>query len=284
MQEEASSTPIGGQKTYDELRAILDNADAKNKAKEQAENSEDSLGEENTEKKGKGQERQESADVETTGDDSGNRTTGQESGSDSTNNGRTSQRKWADEDEDDNFSPRIPLEWKTEHAGNEKPDSQADDGKPENDKTAKGRKPIPGPINTQEAGPSSASSTPVVHDTPTGKFTFDLKGGNPLKLPERRIVSAIEDTASSPAPVNGVSPALTPLSSLPQNLEITEWALFELRSLRPQDTDEVLRQTIETALSLEVAEAAQHLRKLLSDSEEARGFVTSFNNKRYQAE
>jgi len=121
VQEEASSTPIGGQKTYDELRAILDNADAKNKAKEQAENSEDSLGEENTEKKGKGQERQESADVETTGDDSGNRTTGQESGSDSTNNGRTSQRKWADEDEDDNFSPRIPLEWKTEHAGNEKP-------------------------------------------------------------------------------------------------------------------------------------------------------------------
>ena len=159
--------------------------------------------------------------METTGDDSGSRTTGQASGSGSANNRQTSSNK-------DSVS-------------------QTDGGESSQQcNTAGGLETVRGKGEEKEAGPSK-SSTPRKFDSPIGGITFDTFGGDHRKPLEIRKISATPDDASLPAPANEVSPAPTPLSSLPQDVEITEWALSELYSLLPQETDESLRQTIKTA-------------------------------------
>lgn len=188
-----------------------------NKADEQTETGNDSSG--------KGGGDQEPTGAKTIEINSASPTTEQDSKSGSTNNGRTSEKSWGDFEEDDNFKPQNPPGWKIKQAGNEKTDTEVDDGRTkqrlQSGKTASKSKAYQGKGSDNKAEPPSQPSTPRTVDSPIGGLTFDLNGGNPLG-PLEQIVQANQDNASSPAPANGTSPAQYPTSGLPQNLEITK--------------------------------------------------------------
>ncbi|KAJ4343808.1 hypothetical protein N0V87_000090 [Didymella glomerata] len=241
------------QELNDKYKALMGNAGAEGKAKEQTGNDTDSPGNESAEKKAG--DDLEPAEVKTTQDESADQTTDQDSKRGSTSNGEISEQKWGDLEGDDTFNPETPPGWKTQHADNKKSDSQADGDKAGNDKTAKRRKPNPDPINTEEARPSSAPSTPVVIQTEKGEVTLDTMNG---------VIGG---------PVTQTQP-LDP--------QVMEWAIQQVKDLLPVD-DKSARKILENAVTKNPGEAGEYLQDVLGTEPDALNLITELNNKRCES-
>lgn len=164
--------------------------------------------------------------------------------------------QWGDLEDDDDFNPDTPPGWKTEHAGNERSDSQVDDGKPE---TTRPRK---------KASPNQAISIPRRRDLVPhplhpwysrprrGKVTLETNGGI----------------------IGGPVTRRQPLDP-----QVMDWAILQVQNLQPM-AEKSAKKIIEDAAAKDPGEARGYLQQVLGTESDAMNFITDFGNKRHESE